>query len=875
MRTTWPKNLDTSAIILTPNSRLSRFLQRAINKESTIKVRQTPKILPLQTWLYDCYRQTLLQHQQPLNLLSANQELQLWQSIIKASKIGKELLQLTTTVQTVQQAYQTLHAWNLDLAILEYENNLNSQVFLNWSRTFDAKCEKQQWLATAKLYNYLADAFTHQDSLLPQTIYLFNFDELTPQAKTFFTHLKTLGIHIEHIEETVINKQFQQVRLNDIEEELFTMARWAKWYHTENPEKMITCIVPNLTDIRSQVKQIFTRVFFPQAIFDANFTQETFNISGGYPLNEAAIIHTALNILNYQPYDINIDQCTFLLTNAFIANFSEESQARAQIDCQLREANQIQPRWQLIQTLLESSCPSLHQNIVAWQKYYKNLPAKQSLACWQESFRQLLQYIGWPGNRTLNSTEYQQITRWYELLYELPQLTLVQQDYTYKEALQLLQQLTQNSLFEIESHDGPIQILGVLEAAGSISDYLWVMHLDDETFPQQAKPNPFLPYHLQRQQQMPHSSAARELNFSNRLSQRFQQSASNIIFSYHQYDGDRQLNASPLLSAVPAIKKSDLLLVNYEELANTLQRSGKCEYIDDQQAPSIQKGEEIAGGTGIFKQQAACPFRAFAEYRLHAAGLTIPNADLNALERGTLLHICLDKVWQILKTHENLQQQTENNLSILLEKVVTESIADFLNRSAEAIKPRFRLLEHQRLKTLLYKWLQYEKQRPAFTVVAHEQWRQIQIGALPISIQIDRIDTLSSGEKLIFDYKTSIVNPTSWFGNRPKEPQLLLYTLSEADIRGISFAQVRIDDMQFKGIAADDVHIKGIKLPEQYQNYNIPTTWSSLVNEWKTIMEQLANNFVMGDAKVDPADDDTCNHCTLSSLCRINEKRDL
>ena len=543
MQNPWLKSLDNNAVILTPNSRLSRFLQRHINQRQTTSVQQTLPILPLQTWLIDCYRQTLLQHSNPLNLLSSNQELQLWQQIIKTSKTGKELLQVATTAQVVQQAYQTLHAWNLDLKVLDNENNPNVQALLEWGRTFATICEKQQWLSSIHLYSYLIDSFAKQKSLLPKTLYLFSFDELTPQIKNFFDHLKNLGIKIETIEETIINKQCQHVIFNDLEEELLTMARWAKRHYIEDSEKTVTCVIPNLTDIRTQVKTVFTKVFFPEAIFNPDFKQEIFNISGGYALNNAPIIHTALNILNYQPYSINIDQCTFLLTNPFVANFTNESQARAQIDRQLREFNESTPSWKLIQKLLIQPCPNLHKNIEAWQKYYLSLPIKQSLSAWKDSFYQLLHHIGWPGNRTLNSTEYQQVSRWYELLHELPHLALAEKNYTYIEALQLLQQLTRNTLFEIESHDGPVQILGTLEAAGSVSDYLWVMHLDDKTFPSPANPNPFLPYHLQRQQQMPHSSAERELNFATRLLQRFQQSATDIVFSHHQYDGDQQLSA--------------------------------------------------------------------------------------------------------------------------------------------------------------------------------------------------------------------------------------------------------------------------------------------------------------------------------------------
>jgi hypothetical protein len=190
-----------------------------------------------------------------------------------------------------------------------------------------------------------------------------------------------------------------------------------------------------------------------------------------------------------------MDQFTQALRSPFIQGSQQESNQRAQFDIQLRNHNEPTLSWKWIQRLgtQAKTTPILTKNITHWLEYFKRLPKKQTLTAWQASFYELLHNFGWPGDRSLNSTEYQQVSRWYELLRELPQLELEEKSYSYSQALHLLQHLTQTTLFEIESHDGPVQVLGLLEAAGNVSDYLWIMHLDDETFPQAANPNPFLP----------------------------------------------------------------------------------------------------------------------------------------------------------------------------------------------------------------------------------------------------------------------------------------------------------------------------------------------------------------------------------------------
>jgi len=874
MHTTWSKRITPNSLILTPNSRLARFLRRYLSSNHSLNVWQSQPILPVQTWLNNVYRETLVWQENPLSLLSSNQEALLWQRIIERSSWGKELLQIPTTAKFVQQAYQTLCAWRLKLDALQQEYSPDHRAFLAWAQTFIDHCAHHRWLSQAQLIDYLLTAFEKNIVKPKQHILLFNFDEITPQLNHFFTVLPSFNTQIEWIEETKTKTTAKQVACNDLEDELFSMARWAKHCQQQFPDKTITCVVPNLTEIRPQVLKTFKHVFSPEALFDPEHRQEVVNISGGYSLANAPIIKSALHILHRNPYTIAIDEVTRLLTSPFLQGFSQECQQRASFDALLRECNQPQPTWKFIIYLANKNkhIPIFLQHIESWLNYYQTLPKKQSLQQWQEIFYQLLQQIGWGADRTLNSTEYQQVNRWYTLLHELASLGDDNETYTYSQALQLLQQLTQNTLFEIQSHDGPVQVLGLLEAAGSVSDYLWVMHLDDETLPQAAAPNPFLPYHMQHQYHMPHSSAERELNFSQRLIQRFHQSATDIIFSYHQHDADRQLSASPLLNDIPILSNAALKLAAYDSLPHSLLAKNHCEYIIDQQAPAIQTTETIKGGTGILKQQAACPFRAFAEYRLHAKGLNIPEHGLNALERGALLHTCLDRIWARLKTHAYLQRQTEAQLSKMLDELLNELFGQQQLTYLYKLKDRFKNLERQRLQQLLLTWLQLEKERPAFNVIAHEQWRQIQVGQLALHMQIDRIDELANGEKIVIDYKTGQVNPNDWFGSRPREPQLPLYTLSENEISGVAFAQVRIDAMKFKGIAANDVGIDGIKAIAQYKDEHIPPTWQALLEEWQHVMQKLATDFHSGVATVDPAYDTTCVYCELQSLCRIDEQ---
>jgi len=99
-----------------------------------------------------------------------------------------------------------------------------------------------------------------------------------------------------------------------------------------------------------------------------------------------------------------------------------------------------------------------------------------------------------------------------------------------------------------EDEGAPVQVMGMLEAAGLRFDHLWIMGLHDEALPAPANPNPFLPTSLQRQHKLPHSSAERELEFANKLAERLLASAPDVVLSYPEREGDRTLSPSPLVA---------------------------------------------------------------------------------------------------------------------------------------------------------------------------------------------------------------------------------------------------------------------------------------------------------------------------------------
>jgi ATP-dependent helicase/nuclease subunit B len=291
----------------------------------------------------------------------------------------------------------------------------------------------------------------------------------------------------------------------------------------------------------------------------------------------------------------------------------------------------------------------------------------------------------------------------------------------------------------------------------------------------------------------------------------------------------------------------------------------------DHRAPAITDHAAIRGGITIFKLQAACPFKAFAELRLHAKKLETPTIGLRALDRGIIAHKALEFIWLELKN-----SQTLNSLS-------TEELASIIYHSAEqaietttgekAASQRYLTLELHRLEKLLTQWLEIEKHRPAFTVLFQEYEKQTQLGLIPLTLRVDRIDQLDDGTQLIIDYKTGKHNEIKgWFGERLDEPQLPLYCVTDADHTvGIAFAKINPNKIELIGVSKLHLGIDSIKMLTEVTTAEIKI-WSQQLEHWHNTLEKLGNDFCHGVADVDPKHvDQTCRHCNLQGLCRINE----
>jgi len=858
-------HLKEGAIALTPNHRLATTLQTQFithqSENNNHKSWPTAQIFPLNTWLKTTFETIKDNAPNPMPItLPDTAQTALWHQILEKDQ-SNLLLNIKNTAQSAQKCHALIHDFNLIEKIKNQTHVQDTEIFLTWMSQFKKICQNNNWLPTALIPNFLQKCLEENTFTPPQTIIMVSFDDITPATQDLLDALKSKGTTVIEFNTTQI-KSCQSKRIfNDQDSEIKHMLHWVKRNFDEN--KTIGCAIPNLNELRDTLSH------YAQEILPPHMLQKT-NISGGKPLNQYPIIQTALNILKcHHPFIKTKALCTLLRSPYFLEGFKDRIH-RAKIERQLQTKNIITIHCQTLENqqspIAKSLIPFIKALPAGQQSFNKH--SKMSPTRWAQTISNALKAASWPGDRSLQSEEFQLVKKWHEVLTQFSALSSFIPEINSKRAIELIEDLTQNTLFQSQTGDTHIQILGLLETAGLTFDKLWVMGLNDETIPMPPNPNPFLPMAFQKKYNLPHASYQRELRYSETLLNRLSHSAHEIVYSYaiHTTDMENELRPSPLISHISTQNSN---LKSLPQGPNEITYNAKdLENLQDFKGPKIGPNETIKGGSFILKSMAACPMKAFLEYRLNALSENELQEELTALEKGTMVHKILEIIWTKIKTQEALLALSKGALL----KTITQAVQKALAATPIPFSKKSRSihLEKKRLIQITWDWLALEKERPPFKVTALEKEETYNFEGLSFRLKMDRLDQTSEGP-LIMDYKTGLSTPSSWFGERPDEPQLPLYaTVSNQNPVGIAFAQIRTGAHQFKGVMQNHK-------PSNLLNPTPPSEahWQALKSEWQQNLTTLVKDFKKGDASIDPKYGiKTCRYCHLASLCRVGALHD-
>ena len=875
--------LDRGATVVTGNKRLAAvthlaFEQAAIDKGS--EVWPTPHILPWPAWLQDVWEEAVVSGAVPAPelLLTSQQERHIWEAIIIGSMAEQSLQQVTGTVHQAQEAWQLIQSWQLPLTGEVFRYNSDSAAFFKWASGFEARCKEKGWLPVARLVDKLQRSVQAGALAAPEELVLIGFDELAPQQQTLLQALVNSGCNVRWMRPAGRESRATRTACTDVRQEAASMARWVRQRLEENPAVKIGVVVPEFAAKRDLVMHALDEILVPQAMQPGlKSVTRPYNLSLGLPLSRYPIVSTALRLLGLLKPVISLEDAGRLLRSPFIAGWEQEASARALLDARLRETGELEVelrtlRYHASRTGRPWSCPVLVERLDVWARAAWDCPRSDSPAQWSERFAGLLAAIGWAKGRPLSSEEYQSAQAWRELLVTFAALEPVAKSMRASTALARLRRMAGERTFQPQTGAVPVQVLGMLQASWFQFDCLWVMGLHDGIWPASPRPNPFIPLPVQRDAGLPHSSETLELQAAHAVTGRMLASAAEVVVSCPQRSADEELRPSPLIARLPVAGPEALRLWPAPTWRDEVHESTLLTVLDEDPAPPLED-EQARGGSTVFKLQAACPFRAFAELRLGARALRKADIGLDAMTRGSLMHRILEKVWDALVSSEQLVAMDAAQLKALACSKVDEAIDEIARRYPRTFTGRFKEMEAERLGRQVLEWLEQEKNRAPFRVVEREGKHEAIAGGVRVRLKIDRIDELADGRRVVIDYKTGEVRASQWFGERPEEPQLPLYSMAVGgDVAGLLFAQVKAGGMGFKGVIEDEGLVAGVKPWKKLQQTREVNSWLEVLLRWRATMKGLGGAFRNGDARVDPKRyPATCAYCELTPLCRINE----
>lgn len=857
--------LAAGAVAVTPTRRLARWLRLRFGAMQPSDSWATPAVLPWPAWVAATYRELRdFGHLDDLRpCLGEVQSTALWERVLGEDPEAGRLLMPGAAADGFREAWSLAREWHLPWEVLAARGGEDTEVFLRVAAAYRAALDESGFLDGAELPARVARAIDRA----PDTRLLWvGFDFLTPAQASIAA---VLGPRSRHL--SLPPRQGVPVvrACEDVRQELAAATEWARARLDADPGARLGIVVPELESHASLVEDLLDAALAPARLWpEGDGLARPWNLSLGAPLADAPVVAAAFLAGELLQAPLRFETASRLLRSPFLGGADGEAAPRARAEAWLRQhaGERFAPgRWLAWLEGAEGApaCPRLAAGLRGFLGALAEGPRRRLPSAWAASLAAALRQLGWPGERAPDSAGWQTVQAWNELLEGFSGLDAVTGPLGEAEALARLRRQAAGQTFQPESPEVPVQVLGLLEATGLEFDGLWVSGLHDGVLPAPLRPCPLLPAALQRERRMPRACPAHELDLAHEMVARLAGAAQEVCFSHPRRRDDEPLRPSPLLAGFEASRESPVLATS---VPARLFAARRLEWLVDERGPPAPR--EMRGGSGLLAAQSACPFQAFASYRLGAGQLETPVAGVDPRRRGEFTHLALRLLWAELRDQAGLAALDENARAEAVAAATTQAAAESLG----GITPVLVAIEIEQARVVIGSLLSLELQRPAFEVDQREARVTLEVGPLRIRGRLDRVDRVAGGRVLI-DYKTGQAHPGAWRGERPVEPQMPLYAAHlGGELAAVAYAVLKPGEVGFAGLAQGPEPL-GPLLQARYQL--APEEWAAQLEDWRRAVNALAAAIGAGDARLDPLQPDglngSCARCHLATLCRRDQ----
>jgi probable DNA repair protein len=749
----------------------------------------------------------------------------------------------------IATAWQIVHDWDLADRLHQFVDNDNHRLLRDWAGRYSRAAERHRWLTEAELPEFIAAALRSRQLPAESAVFI-GFDIVPPGIAHLIEALRSAGGTAQIVERRHAPvTQPTSATSDDPEQELDAAICWARdvLLDAERPVS-VGIAVP---DVIAQYDRIIRQL--ESGLRPANRNPDPalcpYNISGGIPLAALPVVSIALQLLHWLIEPLHHSRIEQLLQSPFLSLASIARQSQSSDLPESYDASQLASRFVV---------PPL-RDIVSRARMRRNAATAETLA----QMKVILAIAGWPNVGSLTSETFQAYRAFMDLLDELASASSVVRAYTFAETLAIVRDAARRCLFAPVRPNAPLQVLGYLETANLEFTHLWVVGLSDLTWPGPARANVYIPLRLLRGAGVPRVDAESELAFARRLTDHWRRAGQHVVFSSPRVMDEAACRMSRLVDVAPprpaaAFSHFHPFLIHNQSVV--------LEIRDEPPVGRIAAEKLRHHGSQILRDQSACPFRAFARYRLHVTPQVLPHSFFDPIERGVATHRALHETYDRIAPRNCRDPLDESQIETIARAAVGSALSD----SARFPKP-FLAAERKRLVALVLEWLRFEQSRLTSRFIAGERATNLSLGPSTFQLQIDRIDELDGGGALVIDYKTGTADPSAVFGERPEEPQLAMYAISIPNVQAIAFARVKHDDCRIVGWSNPSRTTHGETARHLRPSPRPDLTWDDLLDSWRIGLTHLSDEFTAGVADVSPRNAGACRQCDLHALCRIRE----
>lgn len=827
--------LQGSATVVTANRRLARVLQRAYSDQQLrtgLEAWASPAIVAWPDWLGELVQSSTEQASLPTRLNHYQSRL-LWEQCLRR-EFDDTATGIANLVRLSRDAWQRLADWQIPITELARSvQNDDQRLFASVAGRYLGILERERWVDDAGLAALVCELIKEGRAPLADCYIFAGFDRARPALCSVRDALSAQRCEVRSAQSASAGNRVLLASFDNAEAEFRAAGAWARRKLLREPGLTVAIIAGNLEQQSDQATRLVREGLVPGWQHADTAVAQSVNVSYGSALADYPAIAIALTLLRWLVHDLGATDVGHLLRSPLLVGV--EMGGRCRLELRLRQLPDRAWSPSMISGALQSDrgdTDTWKSLVASLSKYRREVPASASPADWALYIDEVLKGCRWPGEAALASFDFQLVNRWRDLLNELARLELVSPVMSLSSALQRLEQMAADTVFQPESGTASVHLLGPLEASGAEFDAAWVSGMTASHWPPQGNPSPLVSRRLQRRAGMPDSEPADTLEYARTVLQGLSGCAAEVVCSYPMSEGDAEQTPSELLQGLD-IEYVDPFADPGWYASQLADKATPLAVAD--RVPPVNQDEQISGGAATIQRQLTDPIAAFITGRL---GVRNPQPQVTGIPpsmRGNIIHDALYRLYLDKPSRSDIASWQEPELDDRLRQATLFAFGRH-ERYTDAVLYELLKLERERIERLLRHFVEVDSERGDFEIASVEQQVDFSQSAVRLNLRVDRIDRMGDGSLAILDYKTGARKNFLRSDGQPSEIQLVAYA-SAVDEAVASLALINIDsrEISFSGAGRD---------------YTNGDDWPGLLREWQQLVREACDDMSQGDVRI-------------------------